>query len=52
VVLVDGAEGARVRLLDYGLYDLRSSAPGLPVEALRACARRLEGLVRALERRE
>jgi hypothetical protein len=50
LVLVERADGPRIRLIDYGIYDLRSSAPGEPVAALRACERRLERLVRALER--
>ena len=47
LVLVE--PGARIRLLDYGLFDLRSSSPGQPVEALRACAQRFESLLRELD---
>jgi hypothetical protein len=47
LVLVE--RGARIRLLDYGLFDLRSGAPGEPTEALRARARRFDALLRDLE---
>jgi hypothetical protein len=41
--------GARIRLLDYGLFDLRSGSPGEPIEALRARVRRFETLLASSE---
>lgn len=46
--LVLAEPGARIRLLDYGLHDLRCRAPGRPDQALEASARRFESLLRAL----
>src|SRR5262249_14279639 len=43
-------EGA-LRLVDYGLFDLRARTPGRPDTALEAMARRLEQLLRELEAR-
>jgi len=43
LVLVE--PGARIRLLDYGLYDLRFASPGEPIEALGTRARRFETLL-------
>lgn len=42
------AAGTGLRLIDYGLFDLRCRAPDLPHEAAGAVLRRFEGLVAAL----
>ena len=50
LLLVEEPGPARVRLIDYGLFDLRSSAPELPRAALREAERRLATLLAELGR--
>ncbi len=49
LLLADGAE-PRLRLIDYGLFDLRTGTAHLPLDALDAATRRFEALAAELER--